>query len=190
MHNATRSFCQSHDLVSRSSITVVCVILICSVIFTFRFCWRLWLIYASCQMMSMRKESGVMELHFNCHYEFTIWILNQVYFFIRCWAYCRHSSSLYILFWYVSSLLPSAPMYPWEQLPAWVNNWQLTMAETDWVLIIIVRNIRPSLSFVDQWELWFSLDCVPLYWNKVPQVRSTSFVDSYWVWWQCLAVLR
>ena len=57
-------------------------------------------------------------------------------------------------------------------------------------LIIIVRIIRPFLSFVDQWELGFNLDCVPLFWNEVPWVRLTPFVDSYWVSWQYLAVLH
>jgi hypothetical protein len=43
-------------------------------------------------------------------------------------------------------------MYPWEWLTAWVNYWPSTMAESDWVLIIIVGNILQSLSFVDQFE--------------------------------------
>jgi hypothetical protein len=40
-------------------------------------------------MMSMRQESGVVELHFDCHYKCTLWIINQVKL-IGCWAYCRY----------------------------------------------------------------------------------------------------
>ncbi len=88
-HHATRSCWQGHDLFSRSSITMICLMLISSIIFTFGFIWRLWLTYASCQMMSIWQESGVEELHFDCHYKCTMWILNQVKV-SRCWAYYRY----------------------------------------------------------------------------------------------------
>ena len=40
-------------------------------------------------------------------------------------------------------------------------------------------------------ESWDSIWIVSLlYWNEVPRERSTSFVDSYWVSWQFLAVLH
>ena len=58
-HHATRSCWQGQDLFSRSSITMICLMLISSKIFTSGFFWRLWLTYASCQMMLMRQESGV-----------------------------------------------------------------------------------------------------------------------------------
>ena len=86
----------------------------------------------------MRQESGVIELHFNGHYDCTIWILNQVSFLYDVEhiadIHLAHTSfSVCILF-----------------VAAWVNYWQLTMSETDWVLIIVVRNIHPFLSIVDQ----------------------------------------
>jgi hypothetical protein len=59
--------------------------------------WRLWLSYASRQMMSMRQESWVVGLHFDCHYKCTMQILNQVKL-QRCWAYWDIISCSYILF--------------------------------------------------------------------------------------------
>jgi hypothetical protein len=74
------------------------------------------------------------------------------------------------------------------QLPAIYNVW------TDWVLIItIVGNIHQFLSFVDQWEQGFNLDCI----LSVLDWRSSCKVDirfdSYWLnhdiqlwcWYSC-----
>ncbi len=74
------------------------------------------------------------------------------------------------------------------QLPAIYNVW------TDWVLIItIVGNIHQFLSFVDQWEQGFNLDCI----LSVLDWRSSFKVyirfDSYWLnhniqlwcWYSC-----
>ncbi len=63
-----------------------------SIFFTFGFWWRLWLTYAVCQMMSIRQESVVVELHSNCHYECTIWILNQVW-----WLGCENFADYFYL---------------------------------------------------------------------------------------------
>ena len=168
---------------------MICVILISSIIFTFGFCWRLWLTYAFCQMVSMRQESGVIELHFNCHYKCTNWILNQVYF-KRCWAYCRHQSSSYILFCMYPLCCPqplcihgnsclhgsTTGNRQWlKQTGFWSSLW-----ETYVHFCLLLTN-----------ESWDSIWIVSLlYWNEVPQERSTSFVDSYWVSWQFLAVLH
>ncbi len=91
-HHVIRSCCQSHDLVSRSNITMNGLMLNSSIIFTFGFRLRLWLTYAPCQMMFIRQESVVMKLHFNCHYECTIWIFYQVWFLRHayCWYYIYH----------------------------------------------------------------------------------------------------
>jgi hypothetical protein len=166
-----------------------CVILNSSIIFTFGFCWRLWLTYASCHMMSMRQESGVVELHFNCHYECTIWILDQVYFFIRCWAYCRHLSSSYILFCMYPLCCP-------QPLCIHGNSCLLgsTIGNRQWLKQIVFWSslwetyVHFCLLLTN--ESWDSIRIVSLvYWNEVPRVRLTSLVHSYWLSWQCLAAL-
>ena len=44
---------------------------------------NLWLAYTGCQMIYMRLASEIKELHWNCHNECTMWILNQVEL-LRC----------------------------------------------------------------------------------------------------------
>ena len=82
---------------------------------------------------------------------------------MRCWAYCWSLILLIHLLLYVSSFVALCPYVSMGivaslgQLLAINNDW------TDWVLItIIAGNIRQSLSFVNQWEWGFNLDCIPL----------------------------
>mgnify|MGYP006167391357 FL=1 len=159
-HHVIRSCCQSHDLVSRSNITMNGLMLNSSIIFTFGFRLRLWLTYAPCQMMFIRQESVVMKLHFNCHYECTIWIFYQVWFLRHayCWYFIHHKHPFYVFsFVALGPYVSMGIVACLGQLPAISNDW------TDLVLInIIVRNIHQFLSFVYQWEWGFNSGLHPL----------------------------
>jgi hypothetical protein len=88
-------------------------------------------------------------------------------------------------------LLPLAPMYPWEQLPAWVNYQQLTMFEQNWFWSTSLWETYINLCHFFTNESGDSiLDCIHLFWNEVAPARLTSFVGSYWLSWPCLAVLH
>ena len=101
--------------------------LITSIRFTrgFLFEW-LWLAYAGCQMMNMRQASEVQQLHLNCHYECTMWILNQVNLF-RCWGSCRYCYVIWLIHpccWYVLFICP-LPYVSMGIVVLWVNYRQL-----------------------------------------------------------------
>jgi hypothetical protein len=143
------------------------LMLISSIIFWFGFFWRLWLTYASCQMIFMSQESGVVELHFDCHYKCTIWILNQVKL-LRCWAYCRYLSSSYILFAlypYVSMGIVSCL----GELPAIDNVWtDFIWSYLFWETYV---NLCRLLTNESRDSIWI-VSC--LYWIEDPHARSTS----------------
>jgi hypothetical protein len=147
-------------------------------------------------------------------YGTALWLSLQVYNVdikyqvkvIRCWAYCRYF--IYVIH-PISVCILCVALYPYVsmgivaylgQLLAINNVW------TDWVLINIVGNIRQFLSFVDQWEWGFNLDCilVVLEWGSSSEVDI--LIDSYWlnhniqlwcwyfcqwlcVFWQCLTII-
>ncbi len=52
----------------------------------------------------------------------------------------------------------------------------------DWVLIIIiVENISQCLSFVDQWELGFNMDCILFVLECRSSSKADIIFDSYWL---------
>ena len=153
-HNATaaRSCWLGHDLFSRSSITVICLMLISSMMFTYGILvfWRLWLTYVVCQMMCIWQESGVSELRFNCHNECTIRILTQV-LSRRCWQYFRlflylSYTSLVVVCVFLLALCPYVSM---GIVALWVNYWHLNNVQSLSVLTgIIGRHIHQCQSWV------------------------------------------
>ena len=86
-HNTTKICWQSHYLFGRSSIAMICLMLISSMIFTFCFLKTLVDLYWMSNGVHMRRKWSV-ELHFNCHNECAMWISNQV-LSQRCSEYCR-----------------------------------------------------------------------------------------------------
>ena len=121
--------------------------LITSIRFTrgFLFEW-LWLAYAGCQMMNMRQASEVQELHLNCDYECTMWILNQVNLF-RCWGSCRYCYVIWLIHpccWYVLFICPlplciHGNSCPVGQLPA------IEQSQDQFLMMIIAMHIRQFL---------------------------------------------
>jgi hypothetical protein len=114
--NTTRSWWQSH-VDSRPSIIMICLILIASRIYTF------WVLLKTLVDLCSLPNDAHETRKWSCGtalQQCTIRIVNQV-LFLRYWIYCRYFIYLMHPFPYVSSLLPLAPMYPWELLSAWVN---------------------------------------------------------------------
>ncbi len=74
--------------------------------------------------------------------------------FVSCWSLI----SLILPILYVSSLLPSALCIHGNSCLLWST----TGNQHTVLIIIILGNICQSLSFVDQWEWGFTLDCIPL----------------------------
>ncbi len=137
---------------------------------------RLWLTYSPCQTMFIRQESIVMKLHFNCHYECTIWIFYQVWFlrhaYCRYFIYCKHP----FLFFLFVSLGPYLSMgIVVEQ--TWF--WWTALWETYIIFCHLFTNESGDSI----------LGCNPclLEWGSLDRIDL--LIDSYWLFWPCLAVL-
>ena len=127
------------------------------------------------------------ELHFNCHYECTIWIFYQVWFLRHayCWYFIYHKHPFLCLFFMaIGPNISIGIVACLGQLPAISNYW------TDLVLVnIIMRNIHWFLSFFPYKSGDSILGCISclLEWGSLDEVDI--LVYSYWPSWLCLAVL-
>ena len=75
-HNVTRSCWQGH-LCSAGQASPCLGWCWSPVFYSLGFFVGLWLTYAGCQMVFIWQKWSI-QLHFNCHYECTMWIFNQV----------------------------------------------------------------------------------------------------------------
>ena len=100
--------------------------------------------------------------------------------------YLAHTSfSVCILFVALSPYVSMGTVACLGQLPAIDNGWNKMGSDHH-----CEKHTSISVFLLTN-ESWDSIWIVSLlYWNEVPQERSTSFVDSYWVSWQFLAVLH
>lgn len=101
-----------------------------------------------------RALKMALVLHFNCQKMCTMWIINQVVS-LRCWVTTDHvenmaHTSMVVVCVFFLALCPHVSM---EQLPDASTPSNLTMLEHICnLLIIIMRHICQSLSYVHQWE--------------------------------------
>jgi len=127
-------------------------------------------------MMSMRQESGVVELHFDCHYKCTMWIINQVKL-IGCWAYCRYFIYLIHPFFCMNPLCCPLPLCIHGNsclLGSTTGNQQcLNRLGSDHHLWETYVNFCRLLTNESEDSIWI----VSLwYWSEGPQVRPSSFL--------------
>ena len=149
---------------------------------------RIWLTYTGCQMICKWSKSVVLKLHFDCHYECTMRILNQVYFtkvrivqvFFLChmhpWYECCVLSFAY------SPLCIHGNSCPNGSATSKVNNDKSYILLT----IIIGRHKHQRRSYCNprrgRIHLWWHPLCL---FCEGPQLRSCTFI-SLWIWyWHC-----
>jgi hypothetical protein len=129
-------------------------------------------------MTSTRQESGVVELHFDCHCVqcgYYTGLTKKVLSLLLIFDLAHTSSFVCILVVALCPYVSIGIVVCLGKLLAINNDW------TDWFLIIIiVGNIHQSLLWVDQCKWGFNLDCIPFCIGVRTLKRGKHLFTSYW----------